>query len=142
MEIALALIIFVASLICLLLGLSIGKAIGAYKANKEWEKKLPELRQESIDKSRQVLGGKLAENLSPYFPDFKYDPTEIRFIGAPVDYIVFKGISKKEPEEIVFLEIKSGNATLSDVQRKLKKLVDEKKVSWDEYRVKSDVTNK
>ena len=41
---------------------------------------------------------------------------------------------KKGPEEIVFVEIKSGNATLSTVERKLRDVIKEKKVSWQEYR--------
>lgn len=132
MEFFLILVIVVVAL----LAYFIGKMIESRK----WEERIKYIRRESVEKSRQVLGGKFAENLSPYFPDFKYDPTEIRFIGTPVDYIVFKGLSNKQPEEIVFLEVKSGEAKLSDVQRKLKKLVDEKKISWDEYRVPKNAT--
>lgn len=114
--------------------------IGRLIESRIWQRRLKEIRKESVEKSRQVLGGKFVENLSPYFPDFKYDPTEIRFIGTPVDYIVFRGLNKKDPEEIVFLEIKSGNSNLSETQRKLKRLIIDRKVSWDEYRVPRDVT--
>ncbi|MBU4256097.1 MAG: hypothetical protein L6265_10170 [Thermoplasmatales archaeon] len=85
-------------------------------------------------KSRAVLGGKFSEQLAPYLPDFKYDPTEVRFIGSPVDFIVFKGTSTKEPEEIVFVEVKTGKSVLSENERKLKEIIENKRVRWEMYR--------
>ena len=116
--------------------------IGRMVENRKWQQGIKYIRKESVEKSRDSLSGKFAENLAPYFPDFKHDPTEIKFVGSPIDYIVFKGLSKKEPEEIIFLEIKSGDSTLSDVQKKLKKIIEEKKVYWDEYRVPKQITRK
>ncbi len=129
-------------LVFLLIGYIIGKIIERYRVNKEWEERINEITKRSVEKSRQVLGGKFAENLSPYFPDFKYDPTELRFIGEPIDYIVFKGASNKEPSEIVFLEVKSGNASLTPVQKKWRDVIINKKISWDEYRVPKEVTKR
>lgn len=122
------------------IGYNIGKLIERFRINKIWEEKIKTIREQAAEKSRQVVGGKFAENLSPYFPDFKYDPTEIRFIGSPVDFVVFKGLSKKDPEEVIFLEIKSGSAQLNIVQKKLKNIIKEKRVSWEEYRVPEEVT--
>jgi len=34
-------------------------------------------------KSRAVLGGQFSEQLAPFLPDFKYLPTECRFVGKP-----------------------------------------------------------
>ena len=42
------------------------------------------LRRQAISRSRAVLGGRFTEQLAPYLPEFKYDPTEARFIGSPV----------------------------------------------------------
>ncbi|MCM8808018.1 MAG: Holliday junction resolvase, partial [Candidatus Omnitrophica bacterium] len=115
------------------IGYNIGKIIEKERARREIQEIVEQARKESAEKSRQIVGGKFAENLAPYFPDFKYDPTEIRFIGTPIDFIVFKGLSKKDPEEIVFLEVKSGKSQLSDVQKKIREIIKEKKVCWDEY---------
>ena len=57
-----------------------------------------------------------------------------------MDFIVFKGLDDREPEEIVFVEVKSGMSGLSSVERKLKELVNEKKVKWYEYRVPEKIT--
>ena len=134
--------LFVLSLIFLFIGFFLGKQIERDKVNREWEERLPQLTKESREKSREVLGGKFAENLAPYFPDFKYDPTELRFIGEPIDYVIFKGASTKNPSEIIFLEVKSGDASLTTVQKKWKDVIESKKVSWEVYRVPKEVTKK
>lgn len=117
-----------------IIALYAGYRIGAAVKEEEWMEKLPKLRQDSVKKSREVLTGQFSEQLAPYMPDFPYSPTECRFIGKPVDFIVFKGMDLKEPEEIVFVEVKSGESQLSASERKLKDIIKEKKVSWFEYR--------
>ncbi|NQT05086.1 MAG: Holliday junction resolvase, partial [Dehalococcoidia bacterium] len=82
--------------------------------------------------SRAVLGGKFTEQMAPYLPEFKYDPTEARFIGSPIDLIVFPGLSRGEPEEIVIMEIKtSRSAQLTPQQRKIRQLIEEGMVRWE-----------
>ena len=87
---------------------------------------------EAVTQSRAVLGGKFTEQMAPYLPEFKYDPTEARFIGSPIDLIVFPGLSRGEPEEIVIMEIKSGQkAQLTPQQRKIRQLIEEGMVRWE-----------
>jgi len=70
--------------------------------------------------------------MAPYLPEFKYDPTEARFIGSPIDLIVFPGLSRGEPEEIVIMEIKtSRSAQLTPQQRKIRQLIEEGMVRWE-----------
>ena len=113
----------------------IGYWIGSVVKDQEWKESLPKLRKDSVEKSRQVLTGKFSEQLAPYLPDFPYSPTESRFIRSPIDLIVFRGLDNKEPEEVVFVEIKTGNAKLSDVEKKLKEAIESKKIKWVEYRL-------
>ena len=87
--------------------------------------------QNGINKSRAVLGGKFTEQLVPYLPEFKYDPTEARFIGSPIDLIVFPGLSQGEPREIVIVEIKTGGSQLSTVENKIRQLVESGMVRWE-----------
>ena len=112
----------------------LGYKIGSMVKDQEWEEKLPKLKQESVKKSREVLTGHFSEQLAPYMPDFPYSPTECKFVGKPIDLIVFKGMDKKEPEEVIFLEIKSGQSKLSTPERKLRDVIKDKKVRWEEYR--------
>ena len=120
------------------IGYRIGKIIERKKADDE----TPEIRQEAIKQSRAVLAGQFSEQISPYLPDFGHKPTEARFIGKPVDFIVFKGMDEKNIEEVVFVEVKSGQSKLSGVQKSLKSAVENKKVSWHEYKVPENVTGK
>ncbi|MDD5338843.1 MAG: Holliday junction resolvase-like protein [Dehalococcoidales bacterium] len=93
---------------------------------------LGEARKDAISRSRASLGGKFTEQLVPFFPDFKYDPTEVRFIGSPIDMVVFPGLAQGNPREVVILEIKTGNSQLTSVQRKIRQLIEDGMVRWDE----------
>ncbi len=123
-------IIFLAGIILLW----IGYKLGSLAKDREWVKSLPKIKQEALEKSRSVLKGQFSEQLSPYMPNFPYSPSECRFLGKPIDLIVFRGLDKKEPEEIVFVEVKTGKSKLSTVERKLRDIIKEKKIKWVEYR--------
>ena len=87
---------------------------------------------EAIAQSRAVLGGKFVEQLAPYLPEFKYDPTEARFIGSPIDLIVFPGLASGDPEEIVIMEIKTGKTgQLTPQERKIRQLIEDGMVRWE-----------
>ena len=97
-----------------------------------WEAEMEQARKSAITQSRAVLGGKFTEQMAPYLPEFKYDPTEARFIGSPVDLIVFPGLARGDPEEIVIMEIKSGKtAQLTPQQRKIRQLIEDGMVRWE-----------
>lgn len=117
--------------------LYIGCLIGRYIAKKQHEDKIPKIRETAIKQSRAVLSGQFSEQIAPYMPDFPYKPTEARFIGKPVDFIVFKGMDEKKIEEVVFVEVKTGQGKLNEVEKSLKSTIENKKVLWHEYKGKS-----
>ncbi len=133
-------------LILFLIGLAIaywlGHKFGSFKKDRHWELELPNHRREAILKSRAVLGGQFSEQLAPFLPDFKHLPTECRFIGKPIDLLVFKGMDDKNINEVVFVEVKSGKSKLSAVEKKLKEAIEKKKVRWEEYRIPEKLTKK
>ena len=132
-ELILVLILFI---IILYFGFLIGKFI----SRKEMEEKIPALREDAIKQSRAVLSGQFSEQIAPYLPNFPYKPTEARFIGKPVDFIIFKGMDEKKIDEVVFVEVKSGQSQLSKTEKNLRETIQNKKVSWDEYRVAEKIT--
>ena len=139
MDLILAIVLVLIFIVVLAIGILIGKKYADYL----WKyKKSPELREEAIEKSRQVLGGQFTEQLAPYLPDFKYSPTEVRFVGKPIDFIVFKGMDNKDISEVIFVEVKSGKSSLSTPERRLRDAIKKKKVSWEEYRIPEGVTKK
>jgi predicted Holliday junction resolvase-like endonuclease len=120
----------------------IGHNSGASERDKYWEEELPDQRKDAIMKSRAVLGGQFSEQLAPFLPNFKYLPTECKFIGKPIDLIVFKGSDEKNIDEVVFVEIKSGKSKLNSHESNLKKTIENKKVRWEEYRIPEELTQK
>ena len=124
-----------------ILALFLGYLIGKYIARRRFEEKVPEIRESAIKQSRAVLSGQFSEQIAPYLPDFPYNPTEARFIGKPIDFVVFKGMDEKSINEVVFVEVKSGQSQLSKVEKTLKSAIDNKKISWHEYKVPEEVTN-
>jgi predicted Holliday junction resolvase-like endonuclease len=99
----------------------------------KWQADIVQARKSAVMQSRAVLGGKFTEQMVPFFPDFAYDPTEVRFIGTPIDMVVFPGLAQGEPQEIVILEVKTGkSASLNPVQKKIRQLIEDGMVRWEE----------
>jgi len=127
-------LLIIAAIVILIIGYFIGRQIGYLEAQKDFPAILKKEREDAIKRSRSVLSGQFSEQMAPYFPDFPYSPTEVRFIGKPVDFIVFKGMDNKEIEEVIFIEMKTGKSTLNSQERNLKEAIQKKKVKWEEYR--------
>ena len=99
---------------------------------KDWQKEKELAQKQAVSQSRAVLGGKFTEQMAPYLPEFKYDPTEARFLGSPIDMVVFPGLSSGNPKEIVIMEIKSGSkCQLTPTEKKIQQLVEDGMVRWE-----------
>ena len=142
MEPTTLIIILVIFLVAIIISYLIGQKAGAFKKHKEWEAELPDHRKDAIMRSRAVLGGHFSEQLAPYLPNFPYLPNECRFIGKPIDLLVFRGMDEKDISEIVFVEVKSGKAKLTAVEKKLKETIERGNVRWEEYRIPEKLTDK
>lgn len=102
---------------------------------KENNKCIKGYREDAVKRSRNSLLGKLWEHVAPFLPKFKYNPADMRFIGCPIDYVIFKGMNKKKIEEVIFLEIKSGDSKLNEQEECLKRAIKAKRVKWEEFRI-------
>ena len=97
---------------------------------------IAEARKRSLNSQRSSLKGKMGEQVAPYHPLFLegFEPADARFIGNPVDYLVFVGHSKgynADTIEIYIVEIKTGkSAVLTSMERKIKVAVEEGRVYW------------
>jgi len=88
------------------------------------------LRRDAVQRSQSVTLGKVAEHLIPYLPDFRWNPKDARFIGSPVDFMVFDGLSEGALRRIVFVEVKTGASTISARERQVRDAVLARKVEW------------
>lgn len=72
------------------------------------------IRARALTSSRAVLRGQVSEQLAPLLEAFPWSPSDARFLGGPIDYVVFDGLSADEEElEIVLVEVKTGGARLT-----------------------------
>ncbi|NOT62793.1 MAG: Holliday junction resolvase [Acidobacteria bacterium] len=96
------------------------------------------IRTDAIGRSRAVIVGKITEHLTPFMPDFKFNPKEARFIGSPIDLLVFDGLDDGDLRHIYFVEVKTGaSATLSSRQRQIRDAILSGRVRWIELRMNS-----
>jgi predicted Holliday junction resolvase-like endonuclease len=121
-------------------GLAIGIAIGFFLAwgyVQFWKAQYTEsIREDAVQRSRAITSGKVHEQLIPYLPVFPYNPKDVRFLGSPVDLVVFDGLAAGCVERIVFLEIKTGGAGLTQRERSVRDAVQNYEVEWAELRVR------
>jgi predicted Holliday junction resolvase-like endonuclease len=132
---ALIALVAVLCLIFLVLGLRIGIWQGRVREEARWlGGKLEGIVKTRLKQSRAVLGGLVSEQIAPLLPGFPYDPGDCRFIGKPVDFIVFNGMNRRDITEVVFLEVKSGAArALNDQEKKVREAVLAGKVRWAQF---------
>lgn len=130
----LSVVILFEELLILILGLVLGAIITYYVI-------LPKLVKSALDSSRASIKGQVAEQIVPFLPEFKYNPSDAHFLGKPIDYVVFDGLAKNDLQRIVFLDIKCGKkANLNPKQNKIKDLVQNKKVTWDTIHIEDNNT--
>jgi predicted Holliday junction resolvase-like endonuclease len=102
---------------------------------------LVKARRESIDKSRSVVSGKVQEHLAPLFPAFlsQFNPKDARFLGTPLDFIVFDGLDEGEVRRVVFVEVKTGKASLLSRERRCRDAIEAGRVEYQLLRLSPDV---
>jgi predicted Holliday junction resolvase-like endonuclease len=105
------------------------------RVRKYIEEKEEEIKREAIERSSKILSGKALEKLVPLLKDFNHSPHDVRWLGDPIDLVVFDGASKNNPEKITFVEIKYRKGELTEKQKKIKQVIKEGKVFWEEIKV-------
>lgn len=94
-----------------------------------------QIRTQAIEQSRSVLRGQVAEQLVPLTDGFPYDPSDARFLGHPIDYVVFEGLSGGEEVEVVLVEVKTGGARLSKREAAIRDAVEAGRVRFELIRL-------
>ena len=120
-------------------GLVVGIAIGVLVA---WiyflgwrERYTAIIREDAVQRSQAVTAGKVHEQLAPYFPLFPYNPKDVRFLGSPIDLVIFDGLAEGRLRRIVFLEVKTGSSGLTHRERCVREVIDAGDIEWAELRV-------
>ena len=136
--------LLLASLVYLIMRMQLRHRISIVEKEfaKTWAEQESSIRRDAADRSRYVLKGKIAEHLIPMYRDvFNFDPADARFIGAPIDYLIFDGFTavkdggSDEEIMVVLADIKTGNAQLNRTERKIKEAVERGRVRWETIRL-------
>ena len=92
------------------------------------------VRRDAVHRSEAVTVGKVAEQLVPFFPEFRFNPRDARVLGAPVDLVVFDGLAEGQVRRVVFVEVKTRGARLTARERLVREAVEAGRVEWLELR--------
>lgn len=112
-----------------------GRRRGLLEAELSEGDRLEMARKDAVERSRAALSGQVSEQIAPWLPDFPVNPADARFVGKPVDFVAFSGADQGAVREIVFIEVKSGRSTLSQVERSVRDAILQGRVRWVEYRI-------
>lgn len=121
-----------------LIALIAGIVIGYYSLKIRFDAQLQERLRESAEqvaketlrRSSATLKGQVGERFAPFVPGFHYEPADARFLGSPVDYVVFDGLADGQVKAVAFVEVKTGALPLTPFQRQVKEAIDGGRVTF------------
>jgi len=92
---------------------------------------------------RNVLKGRIGEQLTPFITDFLYNPSDCQLMGGPIDYVIFQNLHEYadgnvpiEDVQLTIAEFKTRNARLNQRQKIIKQAIQNGQVSFKELRIK------
>ncbi|RYZ97725.1 MAG: hypothetical protein EOO68_14840, partial [Moraxellaceae bacterium] len=98
----------------------------------------------SLNTSRATIKGRVAEQFAPLLPEFHYLPSDAKFLGDPVDYVIFDGYTdwregnlEAEAIEVILMDIKSGQARLSKGQQAIEMAIQQGRVRFETLRIET-----
>ena len=121
----------------------LARRAGARRAERWRRARAAEVAAESVARSEAVLRGRVTEQLAPLLGGFAFAAADARFLGSPIDFVVFDGLSDvvdgraARLRRIVLVDVKTGRATLNTVQRRVRACVEDGGVTW--YRMEVGV---
>lgn len=135
-------VLVITGLILLFLAFNLGRVFGKKIMFEYMREYIKKEREDAAKRSRSSLVGNFSEQISPYLPEFPLKPSEVKFLGKPVDFIGFKGLDEENVKEIVFIEVKSGNSQLTKCEKSIKNAVENNKIRFEKYRIDKEITHK
>jgi predicted Holliday junction resolvase-like endonuclease len=94
-------------------------------------KELEHFKQQALSSATQQAQIQLEQWKQENTKDIRQDA---RFIGSPIDFIVFDGLSEGYVKQIIFIEVKTNKSNLSQREKKIKEAILGGRVKWEEIR--------
>jgi predicted Holliday junction resolvase-like endonuclease len=81
-------------------------------------------------RSAPMLVGNAVQHYVPFLEEFPYHPSDARFLGGLIDFVVFDGLMDGEVRNVVFVEVKKGKQAPSKRQRQVERCVRDGRVDF------------
>jgi predicted Holliday junction resolvase-like endonuclease len=90
-------------------------------------------RRDSVTRSRSVVVGQVQEHLAPIAPKFleRWNPKDARFLGSPIDFVVFDGLDEGQLRSVCFVEVKAGRTAMTRRERQVRDVIEQQNVSFE-----------
>jgi predicted Holliday junction resolvase-like endonuclease len=130
----LVLVVLLVMAVLVIVRLAVSKA--SYQARyKHTDADVRSARDDSLMRSRSVVNGRVQEHLAPLFPEFiqQFNPRDAIFLGTPLDFVVFDGLNDRDDPEVrrvVFVEVKTGKASPSRRERRVRDAIQAGRVEY------------
>jgi predicted Holliday junction resolvase-like endonuclease len=125
------------TLLVLAVGIAIGVVVALLAVAAMKPRFTRDVRRDAVSQSKAVTRGQIYEQFATYFPGFQFNPKDAQFLGKPVDFVVFDGLDEGRLRRIVFVEVKTGAATLNTRERRVRDVIRGGAVEWREIRLGS-----
>ena len=105
------------------------------------EKELKAAREDAVKRSKAITRGHVTQEVVPILNGFPYSMSDCKFSGAPLDYIVFDGMSEyrdgnKDKEiTIIFADVKYGKAHKTPVQKEIVDAIKAGRIRFEDWKV-------
>jgi predicted Holliday junction resolvase-like endonuclease len=81
--------------------------------------------------------------MAPLLPEFPYSQADARFIGNPIDFVVFDGYTEAKDGNgseitVVIVEVKKGKGRLTREELLIRKAVEDGGVAWKTILIRDD----
>lgn len=91
---------------------------------------------------RNQIKGQMGERFTPFMQGFEYNPSDCRFLGEPIDYVIFNNLHEcsegrvpLEAVELIIVDVKTGNARLSLRQKIMREVINNGQVRFETLRI-------
>jgi len=104
------------------------KALDEQKA--DLAKQIKQISERTAKTTAAVNIGRNLEKVLPMAKNFKWVVPDTKFLGDPIDMLIFNGLSIGKVESLSFVEAKSGAARLNTHQKSIRDALADHKVSY------------
>ena len=112
------------------------KCLTMEKKEEKFAEKEKELRAHAVEKGRKAAQAVINKTISPSLKALNLDPFDVKPILNPIDFVVFKDLTKKDTvSDIILLSKKIENPQLNAVRSQVKKAVEKKQYDWQVARI-------